>query len=722
MRRVHALAVSSALLFLSIMPAPCHEQAVHAASSADMGSAKLLISEFYPCALSEDEYFVISSNSQTDMNLRNWSVTDGEGRLSFRNDYWVPAMGSVTISRNSSSFLRAFAIYPDIGLDLPNSSRLVGESGSFRLADTGDSVALVSPTSATVDFVAYGKPTESSILWSGSPVPVLRQGEVARRAHPGSSWQDSDSAQDWEPFREFKLGYTEFESISAAVRRGCLEAFVSPDCSLEVITDAIRNARSTIRVCSYELSSASVCLELLRATERGVRVAVLVDGAPTGGMSDRQVQCLSALASKGVDVATVNGNLSRKIVQHVGAFHAKYMVIDSTTSIILSENFVEAGVPVDKIIGNRGWGARISDPQIAGFLSAVFDSDGRLSRLDVVPWRMDPRFSTSFSVPEVPTANHTMGAQQPLVSTTDAKATIIVSPDGSSSEPYLCPIIRTVRTLDIEQFQVGLWWEPRWTPNQAIDPLLTNIVSAMREGAEAKMLFDSSWFNAEGNGPAVAYMVSACANESLRGEFKLMNPKNPITVVHNKGAIMDDQLTLISRNNWGFSSFAKNREIALLLDSPEIAGYFHRTFDFDWTEDDSPPHADAGSDATLAPGEVLVLDGTRSSDDRVIAHYEWDMDSDGVFETKGSQARFVSDRPGVSRVWLRVEDGWGNKDSAQVNVTVLQPKNPSFGSGRLLGMKVLVLPFAAGSGLALGIGLARRRNSLSRKINHPPAS
>lgn len=722
MRRVHALAVSSALLFLSIVPAPCHMQAIQGVGAVEVGAAKLLISEFYPCALNEDEYFVISSNSPTAMNLRNWSLTDGEGRIFFRNDSWLPAMGSMTISRNSSSFFRAFARYPQIGTDLTNSSRLIGESGALRLADTGDSLALVSPASITIDFVTYGKPTESSVLWSGSPIPVLRQGEIAHRVHPGLAWQDSDSAQDWEPFREFKLGYTEFETISATVRRGSLEAFVSPDCSLEVVIDAIRNARSTIRVCSYELSSASVCAELLRANDRGVRVAVLVDGAPTGGMSDRQIQCISALASEGIDVATVNGNLSKKIVQHVGAFHAKYMVIDSTTSIILSENFVEAGIPEDKIIGNRGWGARVSDPKIAGFLSAIFDSDGRPSRSDVFPWRMDSRFSKSASVPFVPTANHTVGAQQPLVSKMDAKATVIISPDGSSLEPYLCPIIRTARTLDIEQFQVGLWWTTRWTASQNIDPLLTNIVSAMRGGAEARMLFDSSWFNAEGNGPAVAYMVSTCANESLRGDFKPMDSMNPITVVHNKGAIIDDRLTVISSNNWGFSSFAKNREIALLIDSPEIAGYFHRTFDFDWAEDESPPHADAGSDATLAPGEVLVLDGTRSSDDRVIAHFEWDMDSDGVFETKGSHARFVSDRPGVFRVRLRVEDAWGNKDSAQVNVTVLRAKDSSHGVGWISSGRAWVLPFAAGSGLAIGAGLARRRNSSSRKINHPPGS
>jgi hypothetical protein len=711
-------AVSSALLFLSIVLAPHHVVAsVIAEGEGTSLGTQLLITEFYPCALSGDEYFVISNACPSRLNLANCSITDGEGTLTFVGDLWMQPSSSLFVSMNSTSFMRAFGRSPDIAADDP-SYRLL-RTGTFRLADAGDSLALTSSGGTQIDFVKYGSSAEPSSGWFGGPMSSLRQGEVAKRVHSSTGWQDSDSAGDWTPFREYRYGYTEFEPIQVELGAGDLTAFTSPDCSLDVVLDVLGGSQRTIRLCTYELSSAAICQELLAASARGVDVRVLVDGAPAGGMAPRQVDCLSALTTASIDVATVNGNLSNKVVQHFGPLHSKYAVIDSSRSLILSENFVESGVPEDRLTANRGWGVCIDSTEAGRYLSSLFDSDARSSRPDVIPWRIDARYSSSAVLPDVPISNHTRGALAPKRTTTDARVELVPSPDASELSPFLCPLMSGSKSMVVEQFQIDMYWQGRWSGVPGISPLLDSMVDAMRDGSAVRMIFDSSWFNAEGNGPALRYLSGTSYNSSLKGEFKLMDPRNPISVVHNKGAVFDERKTLVSSNNWGFSSFAKNRELAAIIESEEVGAYFTRAFDMDWTPDTTPPKADAGENLTVHLGQVVELNGSRSADDRAIAHYGWDLDRDGKYEAETPFARFVPDHAGRFEIRLTVEDGWGSKDTDIITVEVLPPGVVN-GSGSMMGrLPYLVGLAAVGLGAILGRKLALRRLHHPRKINHP---
>ncbi len=705
------------MLFLSIVLAPHHIVAAFPAEGegANLG-AQLLITEFYPCALSGDEYFVISNACPYRVNLANCSITDGEGTLTFVGDLWLQPSGSLSISMNSTSFMSAFGRSPDITVDAPSGK--LSRTGTFRLADAGDSLAVVSSVGTQIDFVKYGTSLEPSAVWSGEPMPSLRQGEVARRIHSSTGWQDSDSAGDWAPFREYRYGYTEFEPIQIAVPAGDLTAFTSPDCSLDVALEVLRGSQRTIRLCTYELSSAAVCQELLAAYARGVDVRILIDGAPAGGMSPRQMDCLSALTTARIDVETVNGNLSKRVVQHFGPLHSKYAVIDSSRSLILSENFVESGVPEDRIAANRGWGVCIASSEAGLYLSSIFDSDARSSRPDVIPWRFDPRYSSSAVLPAVPGTNHSYGALSPMRTAADARIELVPSPDASELAPFLCPLLRGSKSMIVEQFQVDLSWGGRWSSSPAMSPLLDAMVGAMRDGSEVRMIFDSSWFNAEGNGPALRFLSGTSDNSSLRGEFKLMDPKNPISVVHNKGAVFEGRRTLVSSNNWGFSSFAKNRELAAIIESEEVGGYFTRAFEMDWAPDLTPPKAEAGENLTVHLGEVVELNGSRSVDDRAIAHYGWDLDKDGDYEAQTPSTRFVPDHAGRFEMRLTVEDGWGNKDVDIITVEVLPPGAVGGSGSTALPFHYLVGLLAAGPGVVLGRWLAMKRLRRPRKINH----
>ena len=703
MRRGCGLAVSSALLFLSIVSAPCHH--TYASSQTQLGPA-VLISEFYPAALSDDEYLVLVNRGGAVENMRNWSVTDGEGVLWFVRDYYIAPSQALVISTNRSSYVSAFGRDPDIALDQPNVSDTISVSGTFRLADAGDSLSLLTRSGELADFVKYGRCDEQSPGWLGPGLPSFRPGEIAKRVSINGVTCDTDTAVDWMPFREYRYGYSEFSPLSATVPSGGMTAFASPDCSLEVVLAAIGSARYHVKLCTYELDSVEICRALAEVCARGVRVDVLVDGAPAGGVSNDERACLSVLAATGVRVFALNGNLTENIVQHVGPLHSKYMVIDSERLVILSENFVSSGLPADKLCGNRGWGVMMSEPSLARYAEAIFDSDSRASRKDVEDWRTDQRFDPQAALPEATPPNHTAGVLVPLKTTKDAVVSLFPSPDSSVTQPFLLSPVSSASSMLIEQFQVDLEWSTRWSSSSELSPLIEGVGEGMRRGAEVRMLMDSTWFNAARNGAVLAYLQSESENASCDAEFRLLDPDNPVAMIHNKGAVLNGTRTLVSSNNWVYSSFARNRELAAFIDSDEIAMFFSRAFELDWSPDETPPDACAGEDMSVMVGQTVRLTAESSVDDRCIAHWFWDVNADGTFEGFSQEIEFYATKPGSITVELVVEDGWGNRDLDRVVVEVLGVSDARPHShGRPPAWAVA----SSGCiGLALGSALARR--------------
>ncbi len=245
-------------------------------------------------------------------------------------------------------------------------------------------------------------------------------------------------------------------------------------------------------------------------------------------------------------------------------------------------------------------------------------------------------------------------------------------------------------------------------------------MDAMLAGGSVRMLLDSSWFNYERNSQVAENMTALAALRGLDGEFRLLDNRSPVTVLHNKGAVMDGATTLISSNNWGYSSFARNREVAVLVESPEIASYFARAFEMDWEPDSEPPVARCGDRLEAALGELVCLDGSGSSDDRGVVRWTWDLHGDGTTDGDGCRFEFVASKPGELSVLLTVEDSWGNEDSAWVEVAVLTPGQGSTTIPGLARFATLVsIPLACFGGALLGLRLARRWHRLSRKLNQP---
>jgi PKD repeat protein len=69
-------------------------------------------------------------------------------------------------------------------------------------------------------------------------------------------------------------------------------------------------------------------------------------------------------------------------------------------------------------------------------------------------------------------------------------------------------------------------------------------------------------------------------------------------------------------------------------------------------------------------GETVRFDGTRSTDDRGVVSYLWDLDGDGQFESRGSRVARSYDAVGRYPVTLLVSDGEGETDRTTLTVVV----------------------------------------------------
>lgn len=726
MRLGRAVAVSSALLFLLGAFGPHHMSSqVQSHVRSDMPTpVRMVISEFYPYALAGDEYVTVTNVGGLDASMLDCSLSDGEGTITFTSNMILAPGNSMSVSFNSTSYERAYGRLPEVALDAPEETWPCRISGTFRLANSGDSIEFRTADGEIVDFVCYGETDPSEGVWKGPPVPCLRPGEVAKRMQGVVVLADTDSSEDWTPFRQHKYGYTSFGCETFDLGPGEAMCFVSPDCALGPVLRSIDEAMESVRVCAYELNSPRFVRALGAAVDRGVSVRVLVEGKPVGGMSDAQVAALSWLDVAGAEVYIIDGVIAKGVARHMGALHAKYVVVDRSVAVIGSENFVDPSLSEDPVHGNRGWWARFASEEVARFLDAVFESDCRPDRQDVVEWGIDERHDASAALPDIVEVEH----PEPLVDTFttahSSRVTLFVSPDCSVERPYILDELSSCSGCLAEQLEVDLLWTDRWTGETAPSPVLEAYLGVLRRGGEGRLLLDSSWFGMESNLEVVEHLRACAEREGLSGEFALLSQESPVEALHNKGLVLDYDRTLISSNNWVHSSFFANRELAVLLQSEEAAQYFTSVFDLDWYPDDAPPIADAGPDGRAVLGGTVRLSAADSTDDRVITGYAWDIGADGTTDGSECTIEFAATRPGRLLVLLTVEDSWGNTATDTVVIEVVPELSPVAEPGP-------VDAGAAGCAAALGAvcgvllarrGAARRAHSRPRKINHQRAA
>ncbi|MCU0861513.1 MAG: phospholipase D-like domain-containing protein [Methanomassiliicoccales archaeon] len=580
------------------------------------------------------EYVIFANQGAQAIELRGWAISDGEGTWTFDIDLALEPGGEAFVCSNLT-FARA--LRPKAQSIDPSSD--LERKGRLALADEGDEVILLDPCGRNIDVLAWGKSAYPDEGWSGARCAPPAEGKALRRL----ASSDTDSSADW---GEVSPGRTGLASIEA---EAVVEPFLCPDQMRERIIREIAFAQHSLEAAVYELTDRDVASWLAEAAQRGVRVRLLVEGQPVGGMQQSEAGLLQALQRAGCEVRAIS---SWHGFKRYDFLHCKYLVSDSHRVLLGSENWASTSLD-----GNRGWGAIVQSKELARAFMELFEFDFRADLIDV----------QAFDAGQLPT-DAVLGSPGPLVQVGDVLglwATIrtAVSPDHGLAEVIELMDGAQDRVL-MELFYASVEWPGGRGPIQAA-------VDAARRGVSVRLLLDPSWYNNQGGGgnQALAARLNALAEEEgLDLRAKLLSAQHGYTALHNKGMVADDAV-LISSINWVPSAFMENREAAIIVLAEQAADFFAGSFFEDWTDDSSPPLISVQGSWTFIEGEGAVL-VANITDEGGVASVTWDVGPDGSIEGEGD---FLAVRLPVGRhlIELTARDNFNNSCSTVIEVLVV---------------------------------------------------
>jgi cardiolipin synthase A/B len=349
-----------------------------------------------------------------------------------------------------------------------------------------------------------------------------------------------------------------------------IQAAVSPDCSYRLVKAAMEAAQNEICFYIYNLS-ADHLLDLLRnAKNRGVRIRLMFDVTDTRG--DER----SKLNSLGVQLKEAPSSNGRKVFT---VCHQKFAVIDEAILLIGSANWAGTSIPLVTAPGkfkkgNREWIVRIDDVTLAKWFKGLFEADWDIPVIQApMGFAVEPELRPETIV--LPTLRANVPDQVFDIKQVNLPDPVTVTPVLSPNN-YFDLVLKLIReakkSVDIEQQYI-----------LAGGPKTEGLLSALEQCKDklAIRFIVSPAFRREGAKDSWELSMDSLDAFNLKDCLRAMN-LNFYTHLHNKGLIIDRQKVIVSSTNWSENSISRAREAGVLIESPEIAEYYAKVYDFDW--------------------------------------------------------------------------------------------------------------------------------------------
>lgn len=467
-----------------------------------------------PAGADEAEFVRLTNAGGTVADLAGWHV-DGPGWRAVLAGGELAPGGALALARDAEAY-RALTGRDDLaedvrwqgGLQLPNAS------GSLGLAHWGEE--------------------RDAVAWGTDPAPPA-PGMVLLR-DDGGDWTAPAWSAAWTP-RAPQEAAAEVAAFTTAEALGTLAA-------------ALDRAEREVLVATYTFTHPGLAGALAAALTRGVRVGVLVEAAPVGGVPAEEEDLLGALAAAGAEVWRIGGSGRDRY----GTMHAKYAVIDERTLLLGSENWTPSGFP-EHGRGNVGWGALFHAESLAQYYAGLWREDVDPGRGDVRPWPPGPVLALA--------APSTPGGLPELA---PSQVTALSVPENAGPA-FLSLLARAKRSIDLEALQLP----PAWADGP--NAVLAALRDAAARGVKVRIIVDGS----EANAGTVAAVEAWARDEGLSIAARAM----PDRRVHNKAAVVDGAAAWMGSMNFGEASMTRNRETAVLVEGAPVATWA-AAFEADW--------------------------------------------------------------------------------------------------------------------------------------------
>jgi cardiolipin synthase len=559
-----ALRICSTILLIfaiSIISA----QGTHIYSSS---ASMVQITEFYPNAATKfelDEYIVITNSGFRSVDIEGWKLTDNEGTLIFPHVTIAPDQ-ALYVTKNASAFVEQrstatdTAIIPDFEFEVDSDPdvRQMQTKGRFALRNAGDEVILYDESGRLVDAVIYGDSVYNENAWSSAALEKPKEGLVFKRR--GN--YDTDKSEDW-ILLSYGASYFPTKKIIAS---GEVTAFVSPDCSFQIVQREIEHASSALFINLYQFENPYLMDAVLKALHRGVNVFLLLEGHPVGGITDEELYIVDKIKEGG-------GNVRFSCDPFIN--HAKYIVIDNKTLVLMTENWGCTGIPYNNTFGNRGWGIVIRNKDVAQYFGTVLLDDFHRGKESFTGlWKVEPCFAMSRAIPK----SSYRPIFEPLTVYSNFTVVPFLAPDTAMDEETIVGAINSAQEqVLVQQFSTGRFWDDN------DNPFILSLINAARSGCDVKVLLDSKYLEGgNNNDEVVSWLNDVASEEKLSLEAKLADLDSlGLTKIHTKGLIVDGEKVIIASLNWNANSI-HNREAGVIVEDKLIASFYEDVFFHDW--------------------------------------------------------------------------------------------------------------------------------------------
>ena len=547
---------------------------------------QILITEFYYYTHPgiENEYIKIYNPTMKDVNVSGWYLTNNPDMCKTSQNKIVFPLGTIikskdflVVTQNASAYKRETGRDPDFEYKVDSDkdvSQMISYK-SFVLSNSGEFFTLKNRYNHTVDAVLYGLNLTHVVGWNGKPIDLVDEGVVLKRVLNTIGVPiDTDTYRDWVNIRMFYIGQSDFKFKKISFN-GTVKVFVSPDSSFNVIVSEIQNTTRSIHLNMYEFTNVFLCNEIIKALIRNVNVNILLDGNPVGGIPPVEKFLLTRVHNYGGRIHFIKNNQANRVFKRYSFNHAKYLVLDNETVIVMSCNFGNTGVPWNHVFGNREWGVVIKNETVAECFLNVFYEDWNINRCDVYTLEdMGFVIPSSFYFFE----KNYNGLYKPCF---DSNVFIgnftvlpVFSPDNSFDTVYNL-ISSANESIYVEQFYIY----KNWSDNM-VNPFVEQLVNKSKNGVDVKVIINYNPFYSDTN-EECNRTIEFLRENNVSVKYVYSN-WSFFSNVHNKGVIVDNKTVLISSINWNKNSFTRNREAGVIIYDKKIAIYFSNVFFYDW--------------------------------------------------------------------------------------------------------------------------------------------
>jgi len=289
------------------------------------------------------------------------------------------------------------------------------------------------------------------------------------------------------------------------------ETFVGPMGLETRLGTLIDSAQHTLDVQMYLFTVHSLSDKIIAAKTRGVTVRVILDPDEAGNQ-----QVTPSFTSAGINWKNASAVYSFS--------HAKYLIIDGQTAVIMSMNF-----NLDAMQNERNYGMVDKDPEDVADVQRIFDQD----------WGL---------------ANGQMPPAADLACTR-----LIVSPANAEQRLYE-HIYGAQTTLDIEALYV------------TDSGLRTAITNAKSHGANVRIILEDPSDQPQNQSAADYFKGLGIPVKFASTQFYL----------HAK-LIISDGVAFVGSQNLSATALSMNREVGALVFEPTAEAVIEQQFEADWT-------------------------------------------------------------------------------------------------------------------------------------------